>query len=131
MEQTENTTAVFHSPISVRKGSEEIYRIYPEDSFDHLGERMADLDPSGRRMAVITDSHVEKLYLREVLDRLRPVCAELSSFVIQAGEEHKNLDEIRKIYDFLMERHFDRHDLLLALGGVLRQVPDRGRGSQP
>ena len=78
MEQTENTTAAFHSPISVRKGSEEIYRIYPEDSFDHLGERMADLEPSGRRMAVITDSHVEKLYLREVLDRLSVLSSRFS-----------------------------------------------------
>ena len=68
MEQTGNPAAAFHSPISVRKGSEEIYRIYPEDSFDHLGARMADLSPSGRRIAVITDSHVEKLYLREVPD---------------------------------------------------------------
>ena len=27
------------------------------------------------------------------------------------------LDEIKKIYEFLVERHFDRHDLILALGG--------------
>ena len=117
MEQTENTTAAFHSPISVRKGSEEIYRIYPEDSFDNLGARMADLKPAGRRIAVITDSHVEKLYLREVLDKLKPVCAELSSFVIQAGEEHKNLDWIRKILTHLIEYRLDRHDIVVALGG--------------
>ena len=117
MEQTGNTAAAFHSPISVRKGSEEIYRIYPEDSFDHLGTRMADLSPSGRRIAVITDSHVEKLYLREVLDKLRPVCAGLSSFVIQAGEEHKNLDWIRKILTHLIENRLDRHDIVVALGG--------------
>ena len=85
MEQAGNAAAVFHSPISVRRGSEEIYRIYPENSFENLGARMADLKPAGRRIAVITDSHVEKFYLREVLDRLKPVCAELSSFVIQAG----------------------------------------------
>ena len=117
MEQTGNTAAAFHSPISVRKGSEEIYRIYPEDSFDHLGARMADLSPSGRRIAVITDSHVEKLYLREVLDKLRPVCVGLSSFVIQAGEEHKNLDWIRKILTHLIENRLDRHDIVVALGG--------------
>ena len=117
MEQAGNAAAVFHSPISVRRGSEEIYRIYPENSFENLGARMADLKPAGRRIAVITDSHVEKLYLREVLDRLKPVCAELSSFVIQAGEEHKNLDWIRKILTHLIENRLDRHDIVAALGG--------------
>ena len=34
-----------------------------------------------------------------------------------AGEESKNLDTVRDLYEHLIKNHFDRKDLLVALGG--------------
>lgn len=38
-------------------------------------------------------------------------------YVFQAGEESKTLDTVKEIYKFLIENHFNRKDLLIALGG--------------
>jgi 3-dehydroquinate synthase len=37
--------------------------------------------------------------------------------VFENGEENKNLDTVKKLYQFLIEEKFDRKDMLLALGG--------------
>lgn len=103
--------------ITVRKDHQFAYHIYPEMSFDHLPERMKELQPENRRIVVVTDSNVEKLYLQEVTALLSTVCREISSYVIPAGEENKNLDEIRRLYVHLIEHHLDRKDILVALGG--------------
>ncbi len=104
-------------PIDVKKDHKTAYRIYPEYSFADLADKISALDVSGRRIVVITDSNVEKLYLDDVMAALKDACAELFSYVIPAGEENKNLDQIRKIFAFLIGHGLDRHDLLVALGG--------------
>jgi len=107
----------FREAIIVKKDHKPAYMIYPEYTFEKLGERISSLHVEGRRVVVITDSNVEKLYLEEVIGALKPVSGEVSSYTVPAGEDHKNLDEIRKIFAFLIEHHLDRHDLLVALGG--------------
>ena len=37
------------------------------------------------------------------------------SETVPAGEENKNLDNIKELYKFLIEEKFDRKDMLLAL----------------
>ena len=43
------------------------------------------------------------------------VCPSTASFA--AGEENKNLNTVQDLYEFLIENHFDRKDMLAALGG--------------
>lgn len=66
------------------------------------------------RIHVVTDSHVAPLYL----DRL---CAEfplnITTSVIPAGEEHKNLDTVSSLYADFSEAELTRSDLVIALGG--------------
>ncbi|MBQ9305586.1 3-dehydroquinate synthase, partial [Butyrivibrio sp.] len=71
----------------------------------------------GRKIAIITDSNVEKLYAKDVQKELNKVSKTVITYAIPAGEENKNLKEIEKIYKVLIENHFDRHDLVVALGG--------------
>ncbi len=103
--------------IEVKVKGSAAYTIYPEDSFANLPERMKTLGSENCRVCVVTDSNVEKLYLGEVLNALEGSCKELTSYTIPAGEEHKNLDEIRKLYVHLIENSLDRRDILIALGG--------------
>ncbi len=103
--------------IEVKVKGAAAYNIYPEDSFGNLSERMKTLGSENCRVCVVTDSNVEKLYLAEVLNALEGSCKELTSFTIPAGEDHKNLDEIRKLYVHLIESSLDRRDILIALGG--------------
>ena len=94
-----------------------LYNIVFEESFSRLSEEIKRIGFEGRKIAVITDSNVKSLYLDEVYENLKGSFDKIFSFVIPAGEENKNLKEIEKIYEFLIKNKFDRHDLLLALGG--------------
>ena len=104
-------------PIDVKPRGQASYRIYPADSFDDLGLRLKEQGIESCRVCVVTDSNVEKLYLQDVMNALRMPGITLTSFTIPAGEAHKNLDEIRKLYVHLIEHEFDRKDVLVALGG--------------
>ena len=55
--------------------------------------------------------------LENVKHELEKTGREMYSYVLPAGEENKNLEKIQGIYEFLIKNHFDRKDLLAALGG--------------
>lgn len=70
-----------------------------------------------QRAALITDSNVAPLYAETIRGLLAGHGLDVSVYVLPAGEENKTLDHIREIYRFLIERHFDRRALFIALGG--------------
>ncbi len=117
MAQKKNQNIDYKEPVEVKVRGEEAYTIYPGQSFSNLAERMRSLGSEGCRVCIVTDSNVEKLYLKEVMKELKDSCSKLTSFTIPAGEENKNLDEIRKLYVHLIENGLDRRDILIALGG--------------
>lgn len=117
MADNRKTAAEYSEPIEVKMRGQSAYCIYPSDSFEELALRMRELGSEDLRVCVVTDSNVEKLYLKDVLHTLKGCCRQLSSFTIPAGEEHKNLDEIRRLYVHLIENGLDRRDVLVALGG--------------
>ena len=103
--------------ITVNYDKKPCYDIVITDSFNDLNDRILSLGFEGRKIAVITDSNVKGLYADEVLKELGKSFKNVFLYSIKAGESSKTLDEIYKAYDFLIENHFDRHDLILALGG--------------
>jgi 3-dehydroquinate synthase len=93
------------------------YDICIEDSFETLAEKIKELGFEGRKIAIITDTNVGPLYAEEIKKLLAQVTDKIIVHEIKAGEENKNLAEIEKIYQVLIENYFDRHDLIIALGG--------------
>ena len=76
------------------------------------------LDAAGScRAAVITDSNVEKLYLKTVLDSLAGAGIDAVSHAFPAGEENKNLSTLSGILEFMAENRLGRGDIVIALGG--------------
>ncbi len=94
-----------------------IYDIVTADSFDRLKEEIGALDIGTRKICIVTDSNVASLYLHEVSGILSDCCRYVTSFVFPAGEAHKNLDTVASLYEHLIQEHFDRKDVLVALGG--------------
>lgn len=87
--------------------------------FAGLIEELTELELSGRKLCIITDSNVDKLYgdeMKEILTKAG-VFDKVNKYVFSAGEESKNLDTVREVYKYLIEEGFDRKDVLLALGG--------------
>lgn len=70
-----------------------------------------------KKACIITDSVVVSYYAEEVKAILEGLFDRVEIFVLPAGEEHKNLDEVKKAYAFLIEQKFNRKDVLFALGG--------------
>lgn len=103
--------------LDVRKDGAFCYSIRFEKDFSGLSEEIEALGFSGRRLCVVTDSNVEPLYLEEVKAGLEKCTESVFSYVVPAGEQHKTLDEIKKIYEYLIVNLFDRKDCLIALGG--------------
>lgn len=93
------------------------YDILLTDSFGELIAELKALDCESRRLCVVADSKVAELYADEVLELLDGNCLKAVKFVFPNGEENKTLDTVREAYRFLIEEKFDRHDMLLALGG--------------
>ena len=93
------------------------YNIVIESGFHKLVKELETLDISNRKICIITDSIVEPLYLEEIKTLINPICKFVTSYSFKAGEEQKNLNTIHDIYGFLIEHHFERNDMLIALGG--------------
>ena len=93
------------------------YDIIFDRSFDGLSEAIKNLGFENRKFAIVTDSNVDKLYSKEVENIISGISDKVIKCVIPAGESNKNLSEIEKIYEQLILEHFDRHDLIIALGG--------------
>ena len=93
------------------------YPIYFEKDFSGLSQAVREEGLSGHKICVVTDSHVEPLYLKSVMDSLQEVSSQIFSFVFEAGEKNKNLDTVQELYRSLIEHEMDRKGLLVALGG--------------
>ncbi|MCQ2493107.1 MAG: 3-dehydroquinate synthase [Lachnospiraceae bacterium] len=103
--------------MTVNYNKKPCYDIVYTNSFDKLLEELEGIEALGKRICIVTDSNVDPLYGAEVLSLLEGKCLKAVKYVIPAGEENKNLDNIKELYKFLIEEKFDRKDMLLALGG--------------
>lgn len=93
------------------------YDIVFTDSFDMLLDELQTLDIKNRKVAVIADSHTEKLFGDTIRGLLTGHCKQVLIHSFPAGEDSKTLDTVKEIYKALIEAHYDRKDLLVALGG--------------
>lgn len=93
------------------------YDIVFSQSFAELAEELKDLEAENKKLCIVTDSNVEKLYAKELKELLTGKCRKVVVYSFPSGEASKTLDTIKEIYRFLIEEGFDRKDMLLALGG--------------
>ena len=103
--------------INVLYQNKPCYDIYIEDSFGALVDALEPFALADRKVCIVTDSNVNPLYGAEVEDMIGAISGECVRYVFPAGEESKTLDTVKEIYEFLIGNHFNRKDLLIALGG--------------
>ncbi|MCR4653237.1 MAG: 3-dehydroquinate synthase [Eubacterium sp.] len=101
-----------------REGLEFSYRIRWEKDFDALAESIREVEGlRPNKICIVSDSNVAPLYLDDVKKALEGLGVKVFSWIFPAGEESKNLETVNGLYRFLIENHFERKDLLAALGG--------------
>lgn len=94
-----------------------IYDIVIEKDFSRLKDELLKLNIKEKRVCVVTETTVDSIYGDGILNIVRETSKEAYKFVFQAGEGSKNLYTVKDLYTFLIANHFDRKDILIALGG--------------
>ncbi|MDD6551273.1 MAG: 3-dehydroquinate synthase [Lachnospiraceae bacterium] len=93
------------------------YNIVLENDFSRLAYFLDKTGKKYQRICIVSDTNVAALYIDDVHEALRDCAGEITQFVFQAGEASKNLNVVEDLYENLIKAHFDRKDLLVALGG--------------
>ncbi|MGI5988902.1 MAG: 3-dehydroquinate synthase [Lachnospiraceae bacterium] len=101
----------------VTDGVRPIYPIVIGRDFDTLSKELEPQNLSGRKICIVSESNVGPLYFQPVEKELSKTGASIFRFTFTAGEESKNLEVVQDLYEFLIANHFDRKDMLAALGG--------------
>ena len=71
----------------------------------------------GKNFAIITDSKVKRLYGGKLLWNLRKAGFTAELFSFPEGEKSKNLYTVELLAEQMVEKSFDRHSTIIALGG--------------
>ncbi|GMQ65017.1 3-dehydroquinate synthase [Vallitalea maricola] len=93
------------------------YNIIISNNFNSLQEHLSKIGMDHKKICIITDDNVSKLYLDTLCSILSKITDELSYLVIPHGEANKNLDTINIIYKKMIEEKLDRESYIIALGG--------------
>src|SRR5260370_26482710 len=83
-----------------------------------LGERArAALGEKPRTSVVVTNPRVDAIYGKQAARSLAAAGLRVERFLIGDGERFKTLRTAESMYTFLIERHVERGDAIIALGG--------------
>ncbi len=70
-----------------------------------------------KKFMLITDTTVNKLYSRRVMNSLKENGLSVNLAVIPAGEKYKNIGQVKKIYKECIKNELHRDSSIIALGG--------------
>lgn len=103
--------------VDVKKNGEHCYDIVIGQGFDRIKEELEALSIKGIKLCIVTDSNVGPIYAAQLKEILEQTGNSVYVFTIPAGEANKNLDVVETVYTYLIEQHFERRDMIVALGG--------------
>ena len=82
-----------------------------------LGELTKSVCPKAIKALIVSETNVAALYLDVVKAQLEGAGLEVITYVFEAGEKSKNINEIAGMWDKMAEAGFTRTDLVVGLGG--------------
>ena len=80
-----------------------------------MNDKLQQIFDKTSKVFILTDENVAQFWLPEIEYWLN--CKNAVEIVIKAGEQHKNLQTVQRIWRTLMKHHADRNALLINLGG--------------
>lgn len=82
------------------------------DAASHIGPFI-----EGRKLVIISDTHVGPLYEGALSSQLEGICRALMCLRIPAGEASKSLSQFTQLCNQILDSGIDRQTVLIALGG--------------
>ncbi len=102
----------------INKEGHPCYNIHIRSDFSDLPSLFqSDTEKKYDNLCIVTDTNVAPLYAEQIKSLLDVISCPIHTFIFQAGESSKNLSTVQDLYEFLIQHHFTRHSLLIALGG--------------
>lgn len=92
------------------------YDIKFSDSFSGLADSMKEIN-APKKILVVTDTRVEKLYANEVKSLLTDTGYDVAVYAFPEGEKNKNMNAILGICEACVNHKMDRSSMIVALGG--------------
>lgn len=71
----------------------------------------------GQQICIVTNPNIKELYAEKLLQSLLEIGYRAFICEMPAGEEFKSLKFVSHLIDLLIEKRFERHDTVIALGG--------------
>ncbi|NBD16984.1 MAG: 3-dehydroquinate synthase [Cyanobacteria bacterium] len=81
-----------------------------------IGDYLKRLD-IGNKLLVVSNSMIFDEYGNQLIEALKAADFSVSYQILPAGERHKTLLSVQKIYDTALENYLERSSTLIALGG--------------
>ena len=103
--------------LTVNNEGRPAYDIVIESGFEGLNSAISPLDISDRKVMAVFDSNTERFWEEKAIRALSSYFKEVYSFTFPAGETSKNLSTVEDLYEELIRKHFERKDILAAVGG--------------
>lgn len=107
---------VSDAPVVVPLG-ERTYRVEVGAGVRHNLVERAQRAVRGRQVIVVTDTGVEEPWARQVREQLAAAGFTAVPVCLEAGEAHKNIQSVERIWDAALDAGADRDALVLAVGG--------------
>ncbi len=86
-----------------------------------MNDKLKQIFDKTSKVFILTDENVAQFWLPEIEYWLN--CKNAVEIVIKAGEQHKNLQTVQRIWRTLMKHHADRNALIINLGsGVVTDL---------
>lgn len=85
-------------------------------SLSQLGSKMKQVN-LGTKVLVISNPEIFNYYGKICIKSLQEAGFETFTHLIPAGEQHKTLQSIEKVYDLALANHLERSSTFVALGG--------------
>lgn len=82
-----------------------------------LGEETKRTCPDAVKALIVSETNVAPLYVDSVKEQLEGAGLEVASYVFEAGERSKNINEIAGMWNKMAESGFTRTDIVVSLGG--------------
>ena len=95
------------------------YEVFIEPGLlDNIGDNLVNLGiKNSRKILIISNKEIADLFGKKILESLSKNNYSARIFLINAGENYKNVNTLNEIYDAAFQYGLERGSLMIALGG--------------
>lgn len=113
----DNFNEIIHINVPMNNRSFNGYDVYITDSFELLVDACKTFELNDKKVCIITDSNVSKIYLNSIKNIFSKIASKVFTIEIEPGEKTKNNSTIDDLYSKLINFEINKDDFLVALGG--------------